>query len=107
MQTRPRIKTKPKAKLDPKTLPPIRVRREPPTLDEAVAAAQGLTDDLRQQAEIAAGLMDIPEEEVMPLVAKAALPRRPGPRRETTLFDGTRVVVVERRGGTRPRPAGL
>ena len=38
-------------------LPPIRVRREPPTVNEAVAAAQDLADDVEQQVEIAAGLI--------------------------------------------------
>ena len=36
-----------------------RVRHDPPTLEEAIAAARDLTDDLEQQAEIAAGLMDL------------------------------------------------
>jgi hypothetical protein len=31
-----------------------RVRFDPPTLKEAIAAARGLTDDVQQQAEIAA-----------------------------------------------------
>ena len=40
-------------------LPPIRVRREPPTVSEAVAAAQDLADDVEQQVEIAAGLHEL------------------------------------------------
>src|SRR5918912_1121207 len=44
----------------------IRVRREPPTLDEAIAAAQGLSDDLEQQVAIAAGLIGMTEDEVRP-----------------------------------------
>jgi hypothetical protein len=54
-----------------KTLPPIRIRREPPTLGEAIAAAQGLTDNLDQQATIAAGLMGLGEDEVRPQVVEA------------------------------------
>jgi hypothetical protein len=43
---------------------PRRVRRDPPTLDEAIFAAQGLTDDPQAQVEIAASLMDVPLESV-------------------------------------------
>jgi hypothetical protein len=43
---------------------PRRVRSDPPTIAEALAAAEGLTDELDQQIEIAAGLMDISEDEV-------------------------------------------
>ena len=39
-----------------------RVRHDPPTLKEAIIAARGLTDELQQQAEIAAALMDLPVE---------------------------------------------
>jgi len=56
-------------KWDP--LRPIRVRRDPPTLEEAVVAAQGLSDDIEQQVEIASGLMGIPQEEVRPVIASA------------------------------------
>jgi len=38
-----------------------RVRRDPPTLAEAIAAARGLTGDVQQQVEIAASLMDLVE----------------------------------------------
>ena len=37
-----------------------RVRHDPPTLDEAIFAAVGITDDQEQQAEIAAALMGMP-----------------------------------------------
>jgi len=36
-----------------------RVRRDPPTLDEAIFAAIGITDDQEAQAEIAASLMGL------------------------------------------------
>ena len=36
---------------------PRRVRRDPPTLEEAIFAAVGITDDQEQQAEIASALM--------------------------------------------------
>jgi hypothetical protein len=37
------------------------LRFDPPSLEEAIYAAQGLTDDIDGQAEIAARLMGFPE----------------------------------------------
>ena len=51
---------------------PRRVRRDPPTLAEAIAAARGLTDDVKEQVEIAASLMDLSPDEVRPEVLRAA-----------------------------------
>src|SRR5579872_5402976 len=48
-----------------------RVRRDPPTLDEAIFAAIGITDDQTAQAEIAASLMGLPIEFVIAEVKKA------------------------------------
>ena len=48
----------------PKLSEPLRVRHEPPTIEEAVSAAQNLTSDLEQQVAIAAGLMGMAHEEV-------------------------------------------
>lgn len=74
-----------------------RVRRDPPTVAEAVAAARGLTDDVQQQIEIAASLMDLPPDQVRPEVLKAATPRKDV---NTVAFVGRagapRTVVVER-----------
>ena len=39
---------------------PARDPRRTPVLEEAVAAAQGLTDDIESQVEIAAQLMGLP-----------------------------------------------
>ena len=50
---------------------PRRVRRDPPTLDEAIFAAIGITDDQEAQAEIAASLMGLPLEAVQAEVRKA------------------------------------
>jgi hypothetical protein len=86
-----------------------RVRRvtrvEPPVLEEAIAAAQGLTDDVESQIEIAAQLMGLPEDEVRPVVMKASMPvRRPVRLAERISIpersEAPKVVVVERR---RPR----
>ena len=74
-----------------------RVRRDPPTLEEAAVAAQGLTTDANEQAEIVASLMQVPTEE-----AKAAVLRL-GQRREVEhvtiagRIGAPRAVVVERR----------
>src|ERR1700736_5973832 len=48
---------------------PRRVRRDPPTLDEAIFAAQGLTDDPQAQVEIAASLLGVPARRGPPPLA--------------------------------------
>ena len=77
---------------------PRRVRWEPPTLDEAVFAAKGLTDDPQEQAEIAAALMGMPFDTVLAEVKKQA---RVNARATTRVIGGEqgvqRAVVVERR----------
>jgi hypothetical protein len=82
---------------------PRRVRHDPPTLSEAVAAARGLTDDMQQQIEIAASLMDLPTEEVRGEVLKAASSRK---ETSTVAFVGRpgapRTVIVERVPSRRP-----
>jgi hypothetical protein len=88
---------------------PRRVRHDPPTLEEAIFAARGLTDDIEQQIDIAAGLMEVSADEV-----RAALQKTPPPRKEAatvafTSRGGTeRSVVVERKTSRRTlsRPAG-
>jgi hypothetical protein len=49
------------------------VRLEPPTLDDAIFAAQGLAEDVEGQTQIAAMLMGLPEAEVRVAVSKAAV----------------------------------
>jgi len=49
---------------------PRRVRRDPPTLDEAIFAAIGITDDQQAQAEIAAALIGLPFDAVLAEVKK-------------------------------------
>ena len=75
-----------------------RVRRDPPTLDEAIFAAVGITDDPEAQAEIAASLMGLPIESVLAEVKKVA---RTTARSTTRVIAGEqgaqRSVVVERR----------
>ena len=76
-----------------------RVRRDPPTLDEAIFAAIGITDDQQAQAEIAASLMGLPIEQVQAEVKKAS--RATAGRSTTRVIAGEqgaqRSVVVERR----------
>ena len=92
---------------------PRRVRHDPPTLADAIAAAQGLTDDAQAQLQIAAELMGAPLAEV-----KAEMQRLTPDRRASRLVSapartGVRTVVVERKASRRvvmpamaARPAG-
>jgi hypothetical protein len=84
-----------------------RVRRDEPTLEEAIVAAQGLSDDLNEQAEIAASLMGLPWDQV-----RAELLKRVPPRKDVVksfAFTGSpsapRTVVVERKPSRRVIPA--
>ena len=75
-----------------------RVRRDPPTLEEAIFAAVGITDDQKAQAEIAAALMGLPFENVLAEVKKTG---RAVARSATRVIAGEhgaqRSIVVERR----------
>lgn len=81
-----------------------RVRHDPPTLKEAILAAQGLTDQVLEQVEIAAALMDLPVDEVRAEVLKSASPRK-SEQIVTSSGRTPRTVVVERRTSRRI-PAG-
>ncbi len=76
------------------------VRLEPPTLDDAIFAAQGLAEDVEGQTQIAAMLMGLPEAEVRVAVSKAAVltsrayHRPPLSSRQTSVRP---TIVVERR----------
>jgi hypothetical protein len=84
-----------------------RVREEKPILAEAIAAAQGLTDELDEQAEIAASLMGLPVAEVRAELAKLAPPRKDSVK--SVVFTGSpsapRTIVVERKISRRIIPA--
>jgi hypothetical protein len=77
---------------------PRRVRRDPPTLEEAIFAAAGITDDHSEQAEIAASLMGLPIDTVTAEIRKTS---RIQARSSTRVIAGEqgaqRSVVVERR----------
>ncbi|WP_347263307.1 hypothetical protein [Nitrobacter sp.] len=76
-----------------------RVRRDPPTLEEAIFAATGITDDLDSQAEIAASLIGMPFDIVHAEVKKTArtVTRSPTTRVIAGEQGALRSVVVERR----------
>ncbi len=86
---------------------PRRVRNDAPTLDEAIIAAQGLSDDIDEQAEIAASLMGVAREEVRAELLKLAPPRKNVLK--TVAFTGPasapRTVIVERKLSRRVIPA--
>ena len=86
------MKPKVKKKLD---LTKVRTRYEPPTLEEAIFAAQGLTSDVEHQVAIASELTGKPEEEVR----LAAERMRPPSHRSisTGRLGPQRPVVVEKR----------
>jgi hypothetical protein len=78
-----------------------RVRRDPPTIEEAVLAAQGLTDELREKIEIVASLMEVPLEEARSAVLRMGQTKDANRVTITAGHNGrtgaTRAVVVERR----------
>ncbi len=88
-----------------------RVRRDPPTVEEAVLAAQGLTDEMSEQTEIVASLMQISAEEARGAVLR--LGQRKDVERVTIAARAPRAganaapraVVVERRTVRRPLPS--
>ena len=84
---------------------PRRVRHDPPTLEEAIFAARGLTDDVHEQVEIAAGLMELPPDEVRAALARIPPPRKTAATLAFTNRGGTeRAVVVERKTPRRVLP---
>jgi hypothetical protein len=78
-----------------------RVRRDPPTVEEAVAAAQGLTDELSEQIDIVASLMEMSADEARSAVLR--LGQRKDVNRLTIVgrVGASRAVVVERRAPRR------
>ncbi len=75
-----------------------RVRHDPPTVEEAVLAAQGLTEDLKEQIEIVASLMDVPVDEARGVVLRMGQRKEINRVTVTTGRTGApRAVVVERR----------
>ncbi len=84
-----------------------RVRHDPPTLAEALAAAQGFTDDRDGQAEIAAELMGVPIADAKAELRRLAPDRRVlaaviAPTRDKG--GGVRTVIIERKPSRRVVP---
>ncbi|MCI0465608.1 MAG: hypothetical protein L0Y57_01150 [Beijerinckiaceae bacterium] len=85
---------------------PRRVRYDPPTLREAIFAAQGLTSDLAQQAEIAAALMDLPVDSVRRQLLMLAPPRNSAKIVTSSGHEQVaRTVIVERKPSRRAAAA--
>src|ERR1051325_5801394 len=84
-----------------------RVRQDPPTLEEAIFAARGLTDDVEQQVEIAAGLMEVSADEGRKALKKTPVLRQQPTVAFTSRGGAERAVVVERKPARRlaARPA--
>ena len=83
-----------------------RVRHDPPTLAEALIAAQGFTDDRDGQAEIAAGLMGVSIAEAKAELRRLAPDRRATETVVTSARDrgAVRTVVIERKASRRFQP---
>lgn len=77
-----------------------RVRVEPPTLEDALFAAEGLTADPRQQIHIAAALMQVPVDE-MRTEAERLLKARANRPRTVQGRHSSAAVVVQRRPARR------
>jgi len=74
-----------------------RVRRDPPTIDDAALAAQGLSEDLEAQVEIVTSLMPVSAEEAKRAVLKMRRSRDDNLLTIAGRAGGSRSVVVERR----------
>ncbi len=74
-----------------------RVRHDPPTIEEALEAAQCFTDDEASQIEVAAQLMGVTEDEVRTVALRAqrrSTIQRVAPAQPSA---SGRAVIVERR----------
>ena len=80
-----------------------RTRHDPPGIEDAVAAAQGLTDNIDRQVELAAQLMGLPEDEVRPFVIRASGPSRSQLTGAAPIqTKAGRTITVERRSSRVP-----
>jgi hypothetical protein len=79
-----------------------RVRRDPPTVEEAVLAAQGLTDELSEQIEIVASLMEVSVDQARGAVLRMGQRKDVNRLTITGRVGSPRAVVVERRTSRRP-----
>ena len=86
---------------------PRRVKHDPPTLEEAIFAARGLTDDVDAQVEIAASLMEAAPDDVRALLKKTPAPRKAAATLAFTSRGGAERAVVVERKPSRRLPAGV
>lgn len=87
-----------------KRRPSFKVRHEPPTLEDAIYAAQGLTQVLEEQIEFAADLMDMTTDELRPHLLKAVSKPSASNRVFVPARSGMqRAVVIETTGRPRAR----
>ena len=91
------------------------VRHEPPTLEEALSAAEDFTSDHDQQLEIAASLLGLPLDQITAEGQRIIAGRARSPAVVVT-GDGRRSVIIERKatrqwsrssGASRTSPHGV
>ena len=78
-----------------------RVRRDPPTLEEAVLAAQGLAEDIEGQVDIVISLMDVSADDARRAVLKMGQAKDVNRFAVAGRSGVPRAVVVERRTARR------
>ena len=78
-----------------------RVRRDPPTVEEAVLAAQGLADEIDGQVEIVMSLMQVSAGEARSAVLKFGQRKDAGRVTIMGRAGAQRAIVVERRAPRR------
>ncbi len=81
-----------------------RTRHDPPDVDEAIAAAKGLTDCVESQIEIAAQLIGLPEDEVRPAVLRTMEQVNAHRASPPPVYQNARRVVVIEKRNSRIRP---
>jgi hypothetical protein len=83
-----------------------RVRQDPPTLEEAVLAAQGLSEEVAEQVEIVCSLMEVSTDEARGAVLRMAQRKDVSRMTIAGRVGAPRAVVVERRVIRRPLRTG-
>ncbi|MGP0091597.1 MAG: hypothetical protein ACLPKB_16790 [Xanthobacteraceae bacterium] len=80
-----------------------RVRHDAPTIEEAIAAARDLSDELDLQVEIAASLIGLPHDRILAQLLKAAPPRKDVSKSVVLAgrASAPRTIVVERKPSRR------
>lgn len=100
------MRSQARSKTKAEKAPRLRVKNEPPTLEEAMAAAAGMSEEPAQQLEIAASLLGLSLDAETTRALNAARPR--GNVVDISTRGGaSRTVVVEKKRTIRPpaRPA--